>query len=746
MGKLRTITRRTFFVAGAAVAGGVTFGVWQAKRDLPNPNENTATGISPNPYLIIDQSGVTIIAPRAEMGQGVHTTLAAMVAEELDVAWETINVVHGAPAQTYYNGALMGLVLPFPTYSETKFQGALKDALSVIPKVMGLQLTGVSTSTIDGFEKMRLAGCAAREAMKGIASARLGIDTEFLLTEDGKVIGPQGETLSYFELVEDAALTGNLETLTLRDPSDWKYLGKDMPRVDMVGKSTGTATFGADIVIEGMKFAAIRMNPKLGGAMLSYDDTLAKDMAGVEAVVSLKGGLAVVATNTWLAQQAVDAVDIEWGDAPYPPNTEGLQTKIREAFDTRPNSVLRDDGDVSGAIGERNIEAEYTAPWLAHATMETMNATALFSGQSLDMWVGTQAPTIFRDKVAKAVGIDSDAVNIVTPYLGGGFGRRIEYDVAVQAAMIAKAMPDVPVKLTWSHEEDMRHDFYRPAAIARFKGAISDGKILTLSGAIAGSSITRQISRRVAGITPPGPDIGHVEGAYDQPYGIPNFRIAGHLADIELPVGYWRSVGNSLNGFFLESFIDELAHSAGTDPLETRLELVRKEHEPTAKLFEKVREMSGWTGTTPDGIGRGIAMTYSFGTPVVQVVEVADTKDGIRLNKVWIACDVGTALDPRNIKAQMSGGAIFGLSAAMFGEITFADGMVEQENFPDYELLRMHTTPEVEVSISENNTEMGGVGEPGTPPAAAALANALFDLTGIRARDLPLSKTFDFAT
>jgi isoquinoline 1-oxidoreductase beta subunit len=423
----------------------VTFGVWQAKRDLPNPNENTATGISPNPYLIIDQSGVTIIAPRAEMGQGVHTTLAAMVAEELDVAWETINVVHGAPAQTYYNGALMGLVLPFPTYSETKFQGALKDALSVIPKVMGLQLTGVSTSTIDGFEKMRLAGCAAREAMKGIASARLGIDTEFLLTEDGKVIGPQGETLSYFELVEDAALTGNLETLTLRDPSDWKYLGKDMPRVDMVGKSTGTATFGADIVIEGMKFAAIRMNPKLGGAMLSYDDTLAKDMAGVEAVVSLKGGLAVVATNTWLAQQAVDAVDIEWGDAPYPPNTEGLQTKIREAFDTRPNSVLRDDGDVSGAIGERNIEAEYTAPWLAHATMETMNATALFSGQSLDMWVGTQAPTIFRDKVAKAVGIDSDAVNIVTPYLGGGFGRRIEYDVAVQAAMIAKAMPDVPV-------------------------------------------------------------------------------------------------------------------------------------------------------------------------------------------------------------------------------------------------------------------------------------------------------------
>jgi len=304
-------------------------------------------------------------------------------------------------------------------------------------------------------------------------------------------------------------------------------------------------------------------------------------------------------------------------------------------------------------------------------------------------------------------------------------------------------MKGTPVQVTWSREEDMRHDMFRPGAIARFKGAVQDGKAVTLDGRIAGQSPVQSSMLRLLGTKGGGPDKVHVEGAFNQPYAIPNYRTRGYLTWMDIPVGYWRSVGNSFNGFFNESFVDEMAHAAGRDPLEFRLELARAEWEPAAKVLEAVRDMSGWTGKTPEGVGRGVAMCYSFGTPVAEVIEVVDEDGAIRINQAWIAADTGLALDPGNVRAQMFGGMAYGLSAACFGEITFSDGEVEQGNFPEYDALRMNTMPKTEVEVLQTQDHLGGAGEPGTPPAAPALANAIFDLTGKRARRLPLMHDFN---
>ncbi|MCL4119619.1 UNVERIFIED_CONTAM: hypothetical protein GTU68_003151 [Idotea baltica] len=405
---------------------------------------------------------------------------------------------------------------------------------------------------------------------------------------------------------------------------------------------------------------------------------------------------------------------------------------------------MRDDGDVETIpAGATEVRAEYQVPYLAHATMEPMNATALYSGTQLDIWCGNQAPIFVARHCAKAVELEPEAVDVHTTYLGGGFGRRGEVDFAVLAARVAKEMPDVPVQVTWSREEDMQHDFYRPAAIGRFRGAVQDGKAVMLDGGIAAQSCAHQAMGRWMGAPAAGPDKTTVDGAFNAPYAIPNFRVRGYLADLAVPVGFWRSVGASVNGFLLDSFIDEMAHAAGRDPLEFRLELAKAEWAPAAACLETVRDMSGWTGKTPDGVGRGVGFTYSFGTPVAQVIEVVDEDGTIRINKAWIACDLGIALDRSIIEAQMIGGMNYGLSAACFGEITFADGEVEQMNFPDYDAIRMHTAPITEVAILENKRHISGAGEPGTPPSMPALGNALFDLTGTRARELPFSKSFD---
>lgn len=743
MSRIGTIARRSFLVGSVAIVGGVGFGIYKIKETPPNPLTPGDGEATLNPFVLIDRQGVTLISPRAEMGQGVHTTWAALIAEELDVAMEDVRVLHGPAAKAYYNSALMRDALPNRGYDISNFQHNLAEMIGEVGKLLSLQVTGGSTSMKDGYVRMRQAGATARETLKEAAAQTWGLKRGDLKTENGEVIAPNGDRLSYVDLAA-AAVRIDPPSADLRDPKQWKYLGKSVPRVDMLGKSTGTAQFGIDVRLPGMKFASLRMNPRLGAPMNSFDASTAMAMPGVEKVIDLGTGVAVIANNTWSAIQAVDAIQIDWAAAPYPPETDGIFDQIATAFDDSPNTDMRDDGDANTLpAGAKMIEANYKLPFLAHATMEPMNATALYTGDALQIWCGNQSPTFQQSTCAEIAGLDADAVTITTTFMGGGFGRRGELDFASYATRVAMEMKGTPVQLTWSREEDMRHDFYRPGALARFKGAVKDGKAVLLDGQIAAQSCAQQAIGRLIGREMGGPDKAHVEGAFNQPYQIPNYRIRGYLANLDIPVGFWRSVGNSFNGFFHETFIDELAHAAGRDPLEFRLEMMRNEHAPSAGTLEAVRRMSGWTGQTPDGVGRGVGFTYSFGTPVAQVIEVVDEDGSIRISKAWIACDMGRALDRSIIEAQMVGGMIYGLSAACFEEITFANGMVEQGNFPEFDALRMNNTPVTEVAILETNAHMGGAGEPGTPPSMPALGNALFDLTGIRARELPLSKSFD---
>ncbi len=745
MSRIKKIARRTFLVGSAAIVGGVAFGVYQYRKPAPNPLIAGPGEAALNPFVFIDQQGVTLIAPRAEMGQGVYTTWAALIAEELDVELADIRVLHGPPAKAYYNSALLREALPGKGYDQSGFMHALAETVGHAGKFLDMQVTGGSTSMRDGFERMRLAGASARETLKQAAAEQLGLNRADLTTENGHVIPPDGAPIAYSALAE-AAASIDPPKVALRDAGNWRLLGRTQPRVDMVEKSTGTAGFGIDVRLPGMKFATLRINPKLGGGMETFDATVAKEMYGIEKVIDLGTGIAVIASNTWLAIQAADAIDINWNIAPYPSETEAIFDEVKAAFEGSENSTMRNDGNADTLPdGASEITAAYRVPYLAHATMEPMNATALFTGDGLEIWCGNQVPTFIQSACADAVGLDKTAVQVHTPYLGGGFGRRAELDFALFAARVAMAMPGTPVQLTWSREEDMRHDFYRPGALARFRGAVKDGKAVLLDGQIAAQSTSQQAMSRWLGISPGGPDKGHVDGAFNQPYAIANYRIRGYLADLEIPVGFWRSVAASFNGFFHDTFLDEMAHAAGRDTLQFRLELMADEHAPSAGTLRAVREMSGWSGKTPDGVGHGVGFTYSFGTPVAQVIEVVDDAGMIRINKAWIACDTGIALDPGIIEAQMIGGMIYGLSAACFGKITFADGEVEQGNFPDYEVLRMHTTPRTQVRVLETNRHLGGVGEPGTPPAIPALGNALFDLTGIRARSLPLADHFNLA-
>ena len=748
MGRLRTIARRSFLIGSAAVAGGVAFGVWTLRRPVENPLRPD-TGATLNPFVIVDDGGVTVIAPRAEMGQGIHTTLAALVAEELDVEMDGLRVLHGPPARAYYNSALLRGELRYHPEGLSGWRQVMSDTLGAGGKLLRLQVTGGSTSTLDGFVRMRTAGATAREALKEAAARAHGTARDRLGTDAGHVVLPDGTRIPYGDLAEAAAGLEPPE-VTLRPAGDWRLLGRSQKRIDSVAKSTGTAEYAIDVRLPGMKFATVRMCPHPGGGMAGFDAAAARDMAGVDEIIDLDTGIAVVARTTWEAMQAAEAVRIDWTEGPGPATTDDAFAEIAAAFDTRRNSRPRDDGDVDAVLRDTDgVSVEYRAPFLHHTTLEPMGAAALYDPDNdsdephLTLWSGNQAPVMHRDKAAEAVGLAEDQVTLHTPMMGGGFGRRAEFDFTVLAARVARAVPGTPVQVTWSREEDMRHGFHRPGAIARMRGAVADGRVTAFEARVAAPSVTRQSSRRFAGFAAPGPDRGHLEGMADQPYGFPACRVEGYLAETVLPVGFWRAVGNSFNGFFHECFVDELAHAAGADPLGFRLDHL--DDASCRAVLEAVAEMSDWTGRTPDGIGRGVAMTRSFGTPVAQVVEVADEDGTVRITRAWVACDIGRALDPAIVARQMEGGLIQGLSAAAFEEITFEGGRTVQANFPDYTPMRLPQAPQVAVRVLESGRHMGGAGEPATPPAMPALANAVFDLAGTRIRELPLSRHIAFA-
>ena len=731
------LARRAFLIGSAAVVGGVAFGTYALRREPDNPLRADAGEAILNPYVIIDAEGVTVITPRAEMGQGIHTTLAALVAEEMDLDLAQVRTLHGPAADAYANRAIAELGAPFAGYVESRAKAAVETLMEAGSRLFfPMQVTGGSTSTVDAFDRMRAAGASARATLVRAAADRLGVPPAALRTEGGAVIGPDGP-IPYPDLAEAAASLDPVEAEP-KDRADWRILGRSQPRVDMAAKCTGTAIYSGDVRLPGMRFAAVRRNPHLGAAMLDMESDGALAVPGVDQVVRLADGFAVVAANSWAAMRGAEAVVPRWEAAPYPADTDAILAEIERAFDADPQSALRDDGD-AGAAGQ--IEARYAVPYLAHATMEPVGATALYADGRLTVWAGNQAPTVVRDAAAKASGLEAEAVEVVTTYMGGGFGRRAETDFILPAIECAMAMEGVPVQAFFSREEDMTHDVYRPAVLARLKGSVEGSRVSLLSCDVAGSSVFRQQAVRVAGFAPPGTDKLLVEGAFDQPYGIESYRVRGHISDMAIPVGSWRSVGNSHNAFFLEGFMDELAHHGGLDPVAMRLDLMREEDPASAACLEAVAEMSDWGS----GAAKGVAFCFSFGSPTAQVVQVSESGNGVRIDKVWCAIDVGLALDPSIIEAQVQSGIVYGLSAAMTGEITFAEGRVVETNFDSYAPLRLHQCPEIEVRVLQSGVRMGGVGEPGLPPVAPALANALFALTGERHRELPLSKAVRFA-
>ncbi len=743
MSRIGTIARRSFLIGSAAIAGGVVFGWWKYSTPYPNPLEQDRPEGSATltPYVLIDQSGVTLIAPRAEMGQGIHSTLAALVAEEMDLAWDQVRVIHGPASNAYYNGAIMEEGIPFASTNTSWLAETLRSATHIPTKFLGFQITGGSSSIPDAFDKMRLAGAAARGALVAAAAKQLGADPASLKTEAGAVIAPDGTRIPYTELAVAAASIALPEEPTLKPKADWKLLGKSLPRTDMLSKVTGTAQFGIDVRLPGMLFASVRTNPGIGGALNGYDASAAEALPGVKQIVPVENGVAVVATNTWTAMQALDAIIFDWAPAPYPATSAEMRAALAAAFTPEmQDSRQRDDGDVEAILTGEMFEAEYHVPYLAHATMEPMTAAAHLQDGHLTVWAGHQLPTIIVTEAAR-MGFDPAKVTVHTLVMGGGFGRRAETDFIKQVITLAKAMEGTPVLLTWSREQDMGQDGYRPMATARVRAKVKDGMVEAMDLSLATTSVIESQVGRL-GWSVPGPDATIVQAAWDQPYAFPNYRVTGYRPPVMAPVGSWRSVGASQNAFFQDSAIDELAHLAGVDPMLFRLRQMT--HTPSIKVLEAVAEMSNW-GTPSPNRARGVAYCLSFGVPSAQVIEVEDTPAGIRLTNAWAAVDVGTALDPRNIEAQVSGAMVYGLSAAIRGEITFDGGAAQQTNFWDYEPLRLREVPSIAVRVLENGEKLKGIGEPGLPPAAPALANAIFALTGQRIRELPMSKAVSFA-
>ncbi|GGZ98188.1 aldehyde dehydrogenase [Arenicella chitinivorans] len=745
MSTLGKITRRTFLVGSVAIAGGVAFGYWKYKQPIENPLksdlDDSATALTP--YIIIDQQGVSIIAPRAEMGQGVHTTLAALVAEELEVALDSINVLHGPASNAYFNAAVLEEGIPFATTDVSRTANMVREFTKVPAKFLGLQITGGSSSIPDAFYKMRIAGAAAREVLLQAASTQLNVATSQLSANEGQVLASDGRSLAYTELAVTAARFEPPKEPVLKPRSQWKLLGKSMPRVDVVAKSTGTAEFSIDVELPEMLYASVRMNPRLGAPMTSFDASKAETMPGVKRIIQVNNGVAAVASNTWYAFKAVNAVQCNWANASYANDTKGLLAAVRDSLTAdHQDSQFRDDGDVEQTLQSGQvIEAEYQVPYLAHAAMEPLNATAWLRDGKLDIWAGNQLPTQALKEGAAITGLDEENIRVHTTLMGGGFGRRAEMDFVIQAIRIAKEFEGTPVKTTWTREEDTSHDFYRPMAIARFKAKLENNTIDTCDLHLAAPSVAESQMGRL-GVPVGGPDIMIVQAAWDQPYDIKNYRVTGYRTPKAFPVSSWRSVGGSQNGFFHESMLDEIAHAGGLDPLEMRLQLIN--HDVSRKVLEAVAELSDWGRERPNGHGLGLAFVLSFGVPTAQVIEVAAIDDSIKLVKAWAAVDVGIALDPRNVKAQVMGGMNFGLAAAMMGQITVKDGEVQERNFHNYPSLRFNQAPEIEVRVLENGDKVRGVGEPGVPPAAPALANAIFAATGKRIRELPFSKHVRF--
>jgi isoquinoline 1-oxidoreductase subunit beta len=746
MGRAKTIARRSFLIGSAAIVGGVAFGTYLYRREGENP---LLAGLRPGetaitPYVKIDAQGITLITPRADVGQGAWSMQAYLIAEELDIDPATAILSPGPASAIYYNGVVGAEAMPIAATSDTLLARTGRGAADVVGKLMGLHITGGSTTVPDMYDRLRMAGAVARETLIKAAMRQTGLPRNQLSTENGHVILPDGLKIEYLDLAAAAAEIEPVQDVTLRDPSEWRYLTKPLKRIDVVAKSTGTQIYGIDMQMDGMVIATTRTNPSIGGDLIGFDAEAARAMRGVQDVLPITGGIAVVADNTWRAFKAAEAVTCDWGPAPYIANTSEQFDAVAASFeDDHQDSRFRDEGDVAQALdGADVIEAEYRIPYLAHAAMEPMSVVVRMTETRLDIWTGTQIPRFVQANMATLTGLDADNIHVHVLMSGGSFGRRLEDDYIRQAVEIAMQLPDTPIKMVWSREEDFTHDFPRPLAIARGRGSVRNSRLDAFDLSIAAPSVNESSLTRL-GQPVMGPDVAIVAGAWDQPFAIPNYRVTGYRTPAMVPISSWRSVGASGNGFLHESFMDELCVAAGADPLEERLRLCW--HDPSRKVLEAVGEMSDWGSDLGPDRGRGLAFTLAFGVPVAEVVEVTNTDAGIRIDKVFVAADVGRVLDPVNFEAQVQGGVIFGLAHAMNCEITYKDGVAEQTNFDQYQGMRLHQTPKIIVRGLENGEKLRGIGEPAVPPAAPALGNAIFAATGQRIRTLPMSRYINFA-
>ncbi len=744
--------RRGFLIAGAAAAGGALLvgvglqpptarsrlGLGHAPTQGPQD-----TGVALNAWVQIGRDGrVSVAVPRAEMGQGVHTALAQLLAEELDADWAQVRVHDATGAAVYANAALLLNVLPLQPDADGTLARFARGAAQRLGYSLGLQVTGGSSSVRDAWEPLRLAGAAARNLLLQAAAARWQLPLAELKSAGGFV--QHGERrLGYGELAAEAARLSPAHELPLKRREDWNLIGRSPPRLDLPAKVQGQARYGIDVRLPGLRHAALRQAPSFGGSVVHFETDAIRQRRGVLDAFLLDSGTAVVVADSWWrAEAALKAHPPRFHAGPRAGlDTAGMRQTLRRALDQHSGTGFRDDGDARAVLARAGavLRAEYEAPFLAHAALEPLNCTAQVKDGRVHVWCPTQVASLARWKAAQVAGVAQEQVMVETTYLGGGFGRRLETDVIEQAVAIALRSGGAPVKLLWNREEDFTHDVYRPMAVARFEAALGpDGLPLAWLNRVAGPSIgTDTVARLLPSLAADLPDKNHIEGAFDLPYAIPHLRVRQLRVPLGVPVGSWRSVGHSLNAFFTECFLDELAQAAGQDPFHYR-EALLAQHPRQLAVLRLAAAQAGWGRALPAGRARGIALHESFGSICAQVAEVSIEAGRPRVHRVVCALDAGTLVHPDSVRAQMEGSIVFGLTAALYGEITIANGAVQQRNFPQQSLLSLAETPQIDVHLVPSTAAPGGVGEPGTPPIAPAVCNALATLTGRRVRQLPI--------
>ena len=712
MNEIVNLSRRGFIAKSSALAGALVLGVHLGPQSWAATATAAAAGpVELNAFLTIAPDGaITVYIKHSEMGQGIMTSIAMIVAEEMDADWSKVSALPGDAR---------------PEFAHAQW---------------GIQATGGSTSTHTSYEQMRKVGATARAMMLAAAAAKSGIESSKLRTEGGAVIGPEpGQRWHYGELAADAAKLTAPGEVALKDSKSFKLIGKSQHRIDGRAKVTGSAGFGMDVRVPGMLTALVARPPVFGGKLKKVDDSKAKAVKGVRQVVEIHSGVAVVADHYWAAKQGLEALVLEWDDGEAAGFSSASQRAAMDESLQGEGAKVKAEGDVAAALAAAKdpISAEYDFPYLSHAPMEPMNATADVREDGVTVWAPTQFQTFDQMAAAQVAGTTPDKVVLHTTLLGGGFGRRANpaSDFVREAVAVSKAVK-APVKLVWSREHDIKGGYYRPRSrVSTQLSLTADGKPEALRVKIANQSIMLGTPFG-AGIEKTGVDPSQVEGLDDWPYATPNLNVSYHMAKATVPVLWWRSVGHSFTAYVKETLIDEAAARAKADPIDYRIGLLDK-HPRQVELLKKLREVSGW-GKAPKGRHQGVAIHGSFGSLVGQVVEVSLDAGKLKIHKLTAVVDCGSVVNPDTVKAQIMGGALMGLSAALGEAVTFDKGRVVQNNFNDYPILRMAQAPAVDVHILESGAAMGGVGEPGTPPAAPALANAIAAASGKRIHALPM--------